>query len=118
MNERDSEAVGEMLQARGYVLTRSEFEADVILLNTCSVRDQAERKALGKMAELSHLKRDRPGLLLGFMGCMAQSRGKELLERLPDVDLVVGTQKYHRVPEMLDKLSSNGSTQNRRTAWR
>jgi tRNA-2-methylthio-N6-dimethylallyladenosine synthase len=108
MNERDSEAVGAMLRERGYALTQSETDADVILLNTCSVRDQAEQKALGKMTELAHLKRERPGLVLGFMGCMAQSRGKELLDRLPDVDLVVGTQKYHRVPELLAGLNGHG----------
>src|ERR1051326_9260871 len=96
MNERDSEAVGAMLRERGYRLTRTETDADVILLNTCSVRDQAEQKALGKMTELAHLKRSRPNLVLGFMGCMAQSRGKELLDRLPDVDLVVGTQKIEQ----------------------
>ncbi|MSR67191.1 MAG: tRNA (N6-isopentenyl adenosine(37)-C2)-methylthiotransferase MiaB [Pedosphaera sp.] len=108
MNERDSEAVGAMLRDRGYALTRSEGDADVILLNTCSVRDQAEQKALGKMTELTHLKRSRPNLVLGFMGCMAQSRGKELLDRLPDVDLVIGTQKYHRVVELLEKVRGNG----------
>src|ERR1051326_6551943 len=107
MNERDSEAVGAMLRERGYRLTRTETDADVILLNTCSVRDQAEQKALGKMTELAHLKRSRPNLVLGFMGCMAQSRGKELLDRLPDVDLVVGTQKYHRVAELLEQKNGH-----------
>lgn len=102
MNERDSEAVGALLQGQGYRLVESEAEADVVLLNTCSVRDQAEQKALGKMGLLAHAKRERPGRILGFMGCMAQARGAELLDRLPDVDLVVGTRRFHRVAALVD----------------
>ncbi|MGD0016544.1 MAG: tRNA (N6-isopentenyl adenosine(37)-C2)-methylthiotransferase MiaB [Verrucomicrobiia bacterium] len=104
MNERDSEAVAAMLQARGYAITDSENDADVILLNTCSIRDLAEQKALGKMRLLANLKRQNPDLVLGFIGCMAQSRGERLLKEQPAVDLVVGTQKFHRVPEYLDRL--------------
>jgi tRNA-2-methylthio-N6-dimethylallyladenosine synthase len=77
----------------------------VILLNTCSVRDNAEQKALNKMENLAgQLRKQRPGVLLGFMGCMAQSRGRELIDRLPDVDLVLGTQKFHRAADYLDEL--------------
>jgi tRNA-2-methylthio-N6-dimethylallyladenosine synthase len=105
MNERDSEAVAAQLAARGYTLAPSEATADVILLNTCSVRDFAERKALGKMTALAaDTRRYRPNVVLGFMGCMAQSRGRELLERLPDVDLVLGTQKFHRAADYLDEI--------------
>ncbi len=104
MNERDSEAVAAQLVAKGYVLAPSEAGADVILLNTCSVRDMAEQKALNKMANLAAEARRRPGLVLGFMGCMAQSRGQSLLDQLPDVDLVLGTQKAHRTAEYLDEL--------------
>jgi tRNA-2-methylthio-N6-dimethylallyladenosine synthase len=105
MNERDSEAVAAQLVARGYHLAPSETTADVILLNTCSVRDFAEQKALGKMANLmAETRRHRPGVVLGFLGCMAQSRGQSLLDRLPDVDLVLGTQKLHRAGEYLDEL--------------
>jgi tRNA-2-methylthio-N6-dimethylallyladenosine synthase len=103
MNERDSEAVAAMLRERGYSVASSEFDADVILLNTCSVRDLAEQKALGKMSMLTQLKRQKPGLILGYMGCMAQSRGAELLQN-PAVDLVVGTQRFHHVPDYLDQL--------------
>src|SRR5512137_2369255 len=92
MNERDSEAVAAQLVLKGYELAASEATADVILLNTCSVRDLAEQKALRKMKTLMHeTRRRRPDVLLGFMGCMAQSRGQELIDRLPDVDLVLGT---------------------------
>src|SRR3989449_3815478 len=105
MNERDSEAVAAMLRDRGYNITGNEGEADVILLNTCSVRDMAEQKALGKMATLAaDVRRNRPDVVLGFMGCMAQSRGQELIDRLPDVDLVVGTQKFHRAPDYIDEI--------------
>src|SRR5438128_4935673 len=76
MNERDSEAVAAQLVAKGYTLAPSEHVADVILLNTCSVRDLAEQKALNKMENLAaDIRRSRPHVVLGFLGCMAQSRG-------------------------------------------
>jgi tRNA-2-methylthio-N6-dimethylallyladenosine synthase len=107
MNERDSEAVGAQLVAKGYTLVQSEAVADVVLLNTCSVRDLAEQKALRKMENVAaEVRRSRPGVVLGFLGCMAQSRGRELIDRLPDVDLVVGTQKFHRTAEYLDEIFS------------
>ena len=105
MNERDSEQVASQLVAKGYSLAPSEATADVVLLNTCSVRDAAEQKAFGKMQTMAkQLRRDRPNVVLGFMGCMAQSRGKELIDRLPDVDLVIGTQKFHRAADYIDDL--------------
>src|SRR3954470_12048057 len=105
MNERDSEAVAAQLVAKGYSLAPSEAAADVVLLNTCSVRDMAERKALNKMASvIGKAKKERPDQIFGFMGCMAQSRGSELIDKLPDVDLVVGTQKFHRTADYLDEI--------------
>src|SRR5437762_2414788 len=105
MNERDSEAVAAQLAAKGYQLAPSEAMADVILLNTCSVRDMAEQKALRKMENvIAETRRNRPNVIFGFMGCMAQSRGQELIDRLPDVDLVVGTQKFHRTADYLDEI--------------
>jgi tRNA-2-methylthio-N6-dimethylallyladenosine synthase len=104
MNERDSEAVAAMLRARGYAIIPSEADADVILLNTCSVRDLAEQKAIGKMTTLAHLKRRKPDLVLGYLGCMAQSRGGALAEKQSAVDLVVGTQRFHHVPDYLDQI--------------
>src|SRR6266851_3731017 len=105
MNERDSEAVAAQLVAKGYTLARAEATADVILLNTCSVRDLAEQKALRKMENVAaEARRNRPGVVLGFLGCMAQSRGQELIDRLPDVDLVIGTQKFHRTVDYLDDI--------------
>jgi len=104
MNERDSEAVAAMLRGKGYALVDHELEADVVLLNTCSVRDQAEQKAIGKAGHLAKRKRKNPNFIIGIMGCMAQNRGDELLERLPDLDLVIGTQKFHRVPDHLSNM--------------
>ena len=105
MNERDSEAVAAQLVTKGYSLAKSESAADVVLLNTCSVRDLAEQKAINKMKNLvGTAKKDRPDQILGYLGCMAQSRGQELIEKLPDVDLVLGTQKFHRAAEYLDEL--------------
>jgi len=111
MNARDSEAVAAQLVARGYTLAANEDTADVILLNTCSVRDFAEQKALNKMRSLvAEQKRRRPGVVVGFLGCMAQSRGAGLLDRLPDVDLILGTQKFHRTADYLEELR-NGTRQ-------
>ncbi|MGB9603953.1 MAG: MiaB/RimO family radical SAM methylthiotransferase, partial [Limisphaerales bacterium] len=105
MNERDSEAVAAQLQARGYTLAESEETADIILLNTCSVRDLAEQKALGKMRAIAaDARASKRNVVLGFMGCMAQSRGQSLIDRLPDVDLVVGTQKIHRIADYVEEL--------------
>jgi tRNA-2-methylthio-N6-dimethylallyladenosine synthase len=107
MNERDSEAVAAQLIAKGYELAPSEKTADVILLNTCSVRDFAEQKAIGKMQNLAaDVRKNRPDVVLGFMGCMAQSRGQELIDKLPDVDLVIGTQKFHRTADYLEEIIS------------
>ena len=102
MNERDSEQVAQMLIARGHVITPNAQEADVVLLNTCSVRDLAEQKALGKIGMLGSLSRQRP-VVYGLLGCMAQSRGSSLLKDVPHLDLVVGTQKFHRVAEYVEQ---------------
>ncbi|MDR3405556.1 MAG: tRNA (N6-isopentenyl adenosine(37)-C2)-methylthiotransferase MiaB [Chthoniobacter sp.] len=104
MNERDSEQVARMLVARGYEMTPRETEADVVLLNTCSVRDMAEQKAIGKMGLLGRLRANKPEMVFGFLGCMAQSRGQELTEDIGHVDLVVGTQKFHRVADYVDQI--------------
>ncbi|MGC2354220.1 MAG: MiaB/RimO family radical SAM methylthiotransferase [Candidatus Udaeobacter sp.] len=111
MNERDSEQVAHSLVARGYERVAHEVEADVVLLNTCSVRDKADQKALGKMGMLGHLAKERPHVVFGFLGCMAQARGAELLKDLPHVDLVVGTQKFHRVADYVEELVAKKKNQ-------
>jgi tRNA-2-methylthio-N6-dimethylallyladenosine synthase len=105
MNERDSEQVAHSLIERGYERSETEADADVVLLNTCSVRDMADQKALGKMGMLGRIAKERPHVVFGFLGCMAQARGAALLKNLPHVDLVVGTQKFHRVADYIDSVS-------------
>ena len=104
MNERDSEHVAQSFINRGYQAAQCEEEADVILLNTCSVRDAAEQKAIGKMGFMSRLQKKHPSLILGYFGCMAQSRGAELLKLSPHIHLVVGTQKAHRLADYVHSL--------------
>ncbi len=114
MNERDSEAVEALLCRRGYEITRREKEADVILFNTCSVREKAEEKALGKAGHVLKRKRgERPELIVGVMGCMAQNRGADLLRLLPGTDLVAGTGQFHRVPDLLDRLTQKNKSSSR-----
>jgi tRNA-2-methylthio-N6-dimethylallyladenosine synthase len=104
MNERDSEQVAHSLLERGYERAAHERDADVVLLNTCSVRDMAEQKALGKMGMLGQIAQQRPEVVFGFLGCMAQARGSALFASAPHVDLVVGTQKFHRVADYVEEL--------------
>jgi tRNA-2-methylthio-N6-dimethylallyladenosine synthase len=104
MNVRDSEQVARDLAGRGYDLVEHEDHADVVLLNTCSVRDMAEQKAIGKMQTLEGRKKHRQHQVIGFLGCMAQSRGASILDDLPDVDLVIGTQKFHETGRYVDDL--------------
>jgi len=103
MNERDSEQVAHSLLERGYERAERETDADVVLLNTCSVRDMAEQKALGKMGMLSQIAKRRPETVFGFLGCMAQARGDSLFAAVPHLDLVVGTQKFHRVADYVEQ---------------
>lgn len=93
-----------MFSEGGYTVTKDEFDADAILVNTCSVRDQAEQKALGKMGHMGKHRTRKPHVVYGFMGCMAQSRGEELFTNVPHLDVVVGTQKYHKVFEYVDDI--------------
>jgi tRNA-2-methylthio-N6-dimethylallyladenosine synthase len=113
MNERDSEQVAHSLIARGYERVAHETEADVVLLNTCSVRDMADQKALGKMGMLGRMAKERPHVVFGFLGCMAQARGASLLKNLPHIDLVVGTQKFHRVADYVEELVGKKSSNSR-----
>src|SRR5471032_2550299 len=104
MNVRDSEQVARDLAGRGYDLVEREDRADVVLLNTCSVRDMAEQKAIGKMETLGGRKNRGQHQIIGFLGCMAQSRGASILDDLPEVDLVIGTQKFHETGRYVDDL--------------
>lgn len=103
MNEHDSELLAGMLAEMGYVPTDNDAEADVILFNTCCVRDNAERRVAGNIGALNGLKRQRPNLIIGVCGCMMQQEGvaEKLLKLRPYVDLVFGTHNLHRFPQLL-----------------
>lgn len=107
MNKADSELIVGLLTRDGYRLTDDPGQADVILVNTCAIRENAEQRVLGRMAELNHLKTARPDLTLGLCGCMSQHLGEKLLDRAPYIDLVVGPDGYRRLPEMLRALDGD-----------
>jgi tRNA-2-methylthio-N6-dimethylallyladenosine synthase len=104
MNVADSELMLGLLGAGGYVRTEDPAEADVMLVNTCAVRDHAEQRVLGRVGELKRHKR--PGDVLGVVGCMAQRLGPKLLERVPQVDLVIGPDGYRSLPELIARARS------------
>ena len=123
MNEHDSEVMSGLLQQADYVLcgkdnnsgkieikgrfySKAETEADVILFNTCCVRDHAEERVWGKMGMLSKLRQKKPDLIFGVLGCMAQARGEEIFQKLPFVNLVCGPKALYRLPELLDRANS------------
>src|SRR6267143_7001389 len=99
MNVSDSELMLGVLAQEGYVRTDDPAIADVMLVNTCAVRDHAEQRVLGRMGELKRHKR--PGDVLGVVGCMAQRLGPKLLERVPQVDLVIGPDGYRGLPDLI-----------------
>ncbi|MEJ2216409.1 MAG: MiaB/RimO family radical SAM methylthiotransferase [Gemmatimonadota bacterium] len=104
MNISDGELMQGILASQGYALTSRAEDADVILVNTCAIREHAEQRVLGRVGELYRLKRDNPDLVIGVTGCMAQRMGEALLERATYVDLVMGPDGYRRLPEVLAQL--------------
>ncbi len=100
MNVYDSERMAETMAGEGYVATEDATEADMVLLNTCHIREKASEKLYSDLGRLRPLKAARPDLKIGVAGCVAQAEGAEIMRRMPLVDLVVGPQSYHRLPEM------------------
>ncbi|MDE3237692.1 MAG: tRNA (N6-isopentenyl adenosine(37)-C2)-methylthiotransferase MiaB [Paracoccaceae bacterium] len=100
MNVYDSERMAEALGAEGYVTVDSAEAADMVLLNTCHIREKAAEKVYSDLGRLRPLKTAKPDLKIGVAGCVAQAEGEEILRRMPLVDLVVGPQSYHRLPAM------------------
>ncbi|TNF21644.1 MAG: tRNA (N6-isopentenyl adenosine(37)-C2)-methylthiotransferase MiaB [Rhodobacteraceae bacterium] len=100
MNVYDSERMAEALGGSGYVETASPNDADMILLNTCHIREKAAEKVYSELGRYKGLKAAKPDLKIGVAGCVAQAEGQEIMRRQPLVDLVVGPQSYHRLPEM------------------
>ncbi|MFZ4394395.1 MAG: tRNA (N6-isopentenyl adenosine(37)-C2)-methylthiotransferase MiaB [Kiritimatiellia bacterium] len=106
MNVRDAEAVAAILEAAGHLPAINEDDADLVLVNTCSVRGKAEDKAVGKLGLLCATKRTAPHRLVGVMGCMAQRRGAALRQKIPLLDFVVGTRQQQAIPAILDRLAA------------
>jgi tRNA-2-methylthio-N6-dimethylallyladenosine synthase len=101
MNVHDSEQMAVLLADMGYELTQHPERADLILMNTCSIREKAEQKAFSELGRLLPLKAQNPDLIIGFAGCLAQHLGKKVYSRAGQVDLVFGTHNIHRLPEMI-----------------
>jgi tRNA-2-methylthio-N6-dimethylallyladenosine synthase len=108
MNISDGELMQGILAARGYDIASAPEQADVILVNTCAIREHAETRVIGRVGQLSALKQERPELVIGVTGCMAQRMGESLLERAPYVDLVMGPDGYRGLPDVLDTLRPAG----------
>ncbi|AUH34548.1 tRNA (N6-isopentenyl adenosine(37)-C2)-methylthiotransferase MiaB [Paracoccus tegillarcae] len=101
MNVYDSQRMAEAMGAEGYVLTEDQRDADMVLLNTCHIREKAAEKLYSDLGRLKPLKAEKPDLKIGVAGCVAQAEGEEITRRMPLVDLVVGPQAYHRLPAMV-----------------
>ena len=107
MNVYDSERMIESFQGKGYTQTDNINQADMILLNTCHIREKAAEKVYSELGRLKTLKTENPNLKIGVAGCVAQAEGQEIINRQPIVDLVVGPQAYHRLPSLIDKVHEN-----------
>ena len=110
MNVYDSERMVEALGSNGYEQTATPEEADRILLNTCHIREKAAEKVYSELGRFKELKVEKPNLKIGVAGCVAQAEGEEIMRRQPLVDLVVGPQSYHRLPELESKLENGGKS--------
>ncbi len=108
MNEYDSEYAKRCLTLSGCRPALSPEEADVVLVNTCSVREKAEQKAMSTLGRMMSIKRRKPGMIIVFAGCVAQQQGSDLLERFPGLDLVVGTRQIHRIASLVERVGSTG----------
>ena len=106
MNEHDSEIMAGMLENMGYQETEKRDEADMILINTCSIRENADKRFFGTLGQLKHLKKENPDLVVGVCGCMMQQQHitDEIRKKYPWVDLVFGTHNLHRLPELLNEI--------------
>ena len=112
MNERDSEIMGQLLAQSGYRSTSDMELANLILINTCSIREKAEQKVYSLLGQLRDLKEKNPDLRVGVTGCVAQQEGARIVERMPHVDLVVGTQQMHLLPSLLKQLETGVERRN------
>lgn len=116
MNISDGELMEGVMEDHGYEIAADLEDADVILVNTCAIREHAERRVLGRVGQLSGLKRERPDLVIGVTGCMAQRMGETLLEQAPHVDLVMGPDGYRSLPERLAAIEEGRKIRPSRSA--
>jgi len=107
MNVYDSEQIAERLNLLGYIAENRVEEADLVILNTCSIREKAEQKAFSFLGRLAKLKRKNPHLMVGVCGCVAQQEGQKIIERMPHVDFVLGTQAIDRLPAAIEKIEKH-----------
>jgi len=114
MNVSDGELMEGVLAGRGYEIVHRPEDADVVLINTCAIREHAESRVLGRVAQLNGLKRARPEMVIGVTGCMAQRMGDTLLERAPYVDLVMGPDGYRGLPDVLGELGAETKRRSRK----
>ena len=109
MNQYDSERIARLMEREGYATTERAEEADLILLNTCSVRDRAEQKVYSALGRWRELKEKNPNVIIGVGGCVAQQEGENLLRRVPHLDLVFGTHNIHKLGRMVREAESPGN---------
>ncbi|MDD4665613.1 MAG: tRNA (N6-isopentenyl adenosine(37)-C2)-methylthiotransferase MiaB, partial [Clostridia bacterium] len=112
-NERDSETIAGLLEKMGYVMANDLSQADIILFNTCCIREKAENKVLSKVGELKELKAQNPELIIGICGCMVQQEktAEKIRHRAPQVDLIFGTHNLAQLPELINKLQETKTAQ-------
>jgi len=103
MNEADTEVVGGILHARGYLLTQEIREADVVLLNTCAIRENAEQRIYGRLGYINSFKRGNPGMVVGILGCMAERLRERFIDEERLADLVVGPDEYRKLPDLMER---------------
>ena len=108
MNVYDSEQIAARLHLLGYMPTARVEEADLVILNTCSIREKAEQKAFSFLGRLAKLKYKKPRLMVGVCGCVAQQEGQKIVERMPHVDFVLGTRAIHRLPAAIERIEKQG----------
>jgi len=108
MNERDSEIMGQLLNLANYTITNELNRADVVVVNTCSIRGKAEHKAMSLLGKLKYFKKKRPGLIIAVTGCVAQQEGSALRERMSHIDLVIGPQNIQRLPALIRQVECEG----------
>ena len=105
MNAYDSAKMADLLAPLGYAATDAPDGADMVILNTCHIREKAAEKVYSELGRLRQLKREKSDMLIAVAGCVAQAEGAEIVARAPVVDMVVGPQSYHRLPEMIARIA-------------